>query len=222
MKSIKLIGLSLLAVFALGAFAAVSASAEEGFLPTPKGTILVLGGKSILEGANTENIKCEKLDDSTITFTNDKTASGKFHWLECTAAFGFQANSLGDAAGVILAEVKLLVCLDPKDVNGKLLEAFGVAGEVSKLHLEVPTVGVLKEVNGIALGLVLTAGPAKLWSVEFLGSKGAQTARSCLQGANTINHTLNVKTDTGAAESASENVEAGLVQFPEEVKLEDS
>jgi hypothetical protein len=223
MKSLKLIGLSLLAVFALGVFAAASASAEEGFLPTSKAN--ALGGLSKLETSAGAVIHCAKLDSSPITFSNDKHAKGTFHWLECTeGTFGTPVNSLGAKTGEILVPILLLVCLEPKDANGNLIDEFGVSGEIEgKLHLEAPSLGVLIEVLGAALGAVLTKGEAKLFVVEFTnnGIAGEQTVKDCLEGANVKLHNLLSSTNHGAEELASEDVQGGLVQFEKATVLMD-
>jgi len=223
MKSMKLIGLSLLALFALGAFAA-SASAEEGFLPTSKANIL--GGASTLETKAGSKIKCEKLDESAVTFTNDKTATATLHWSGCRAEGLFAVNSTGDAAEVILVKVKFLVCLDPKSSAGTLVDEFGVAGEVEgTAKLEVPAAKAEIEVKGTALGAVLTTGKAKLFSVEFLAAaakEGKQAVTECLQGTTKIVHNLLANKNKGAFEAASENVVGGLIQFEKETELMDS
>jgi hypothetical protein len=222
MKRMKLIGLMLLAVFALGAFAAATASAEEGFLPTQK-TGNALGGESTLNAGGI-SIVCKKLEESAITFTNDKTGTGTLRWTGCKAAGLFAMKSLGaTGAEEVLAPVKFLICLDAK--NGTtLVDNFGIAGEVvGKLHLEVPAVGQLTLITGTVLGAILTAGPAKLYSMEFLGAKGKQTITSCLQGATTLTHNLMTEeNENGKPVASSENVTGGLLQFKEEVKLEDS
>jgi hypothetical protein len=219
MKRFKPIGLLLLAIFALTAFAASTASAEEGFLPKQeKGNLL--GGESKLEAEGAPAIICKKLDESKFTFTSDKHGSGTVHWLECKASV-FPANSLGDASEVILVATELLVCLDPKNAEGKLLANFGVAGEVSGVHLEVPALGVLVEVNGRALGTI-EGVKAKLFGSKFEGEKGKQTVTECLEGANVKKHTLTSSENHGPAKAASENVVGGLIQFPAEVELMDS
>ncbi len=59
--------------------------------------------------------------------------------------------------------------------------------------------------------------------MEFLGSKGVQTVTSCLQGEKTITHNLlTEENENGKPVASSENVVGGLLQFKEEVKLEDS
>jgi hypothetical protein len=223
MKRFKPIGLLLLAIFALGAFAASTASAEEGFLPQQE-TGNLLGGESKLElEGGAAAINCKKLDASTFTASpkgSDKHSTGTIHWLECKASF-FSANSLGDASEVILVPTELLVCLDAKNAKGELLANFGVAGEVKGVHLEVPALGLLVEVNGRALGTV-EGTKGKLFGSKFAGKEGKQTVTECLEGANVKKHTLTGIENHGAAKAASENVVGGLLQFPAEVELMDS
>jgi hypothetical protein len=225
MKRFKPIGLLLLAIFALGAFAASTASAEEGFLEAgggkpAKGTLL--GGASTLaiEGGAAE-IKCTTLDDSTFTFSNDKHATGTIHWLGCKAAGVFPFDSLGDSSEIILVPAELLVCLDAKNSAGTLLANFGIAVEVKAVHLEIPATGSLIEVNGRALGTIEGA-KGTLFGSKFEGAKGTQTVTKCLEGANEKTHNLTGAENHGTPKPASENVVAGLLQFPKEVELMDS
>ena len=226
MKSLKLIGLAPMAVFALGAFAA-SASAEEGFLVggggTPKTTIF-LGGKLVLETSNKTKFECTKVDDTTLTFTNDKTFTSTLLFLGCKS-LGFAVNSEGDAAETVLVPVKFLVCLDPKNVKGELIDEFGIAGEVvGTLKLKIPAAGIGIEVKGTTLGAVLTKGSATLFNVEFKGSgtAGEQAVTSCLQGTTTLTHNLLESFNKGAFELASETIESGLIQFEKATELMDS
>jgi hypothetical protein len=231
MKSVRLFGLSLLALLALGAFAAATASAEEGFLPTPK-TANILGGTSTLGTASGFGITCEKLDESTITFNNEKEkepdshGTATLHWLGCTTLGKLVGvNSLGDKAKEILAKVLFLVCLDPTNPAGKLLANFGIAAETDEpVHLEEPSTGTLQIVTGRVIGIVLTVGPAKLWVVDFTAtSQGVQAADLCIKGVETKKHTLtSEENENKKPETGSEEVKAGLIQFPSEVKLEDS
>lgn len=225
MKSLKLIGLSLMALFALGSFAA-SAYAEEGFLVggnTTPTTALLLGGTSTLEEeGGSAGIVCNLLDSTTITFSNDKHGKATLHWLKCTI-LGFEAHSLGAKEGEILVPVLFLVCLDAKNAAGTLVDAFGVSGEVEgTAHIEAPAIGALVEVKGAALAAVLTSGKATLFNVEFKGEKGKQTVTECLEGTNKKVHNLLASANHGTFKPASENVVTGLIQFPKETELMDS
>lgn len=227
MKRMKLIGLSLLAIFALGALAVTTASAEEGFLPSP-GLANVLGGLSTLEIEGGGKITCEKLDETHIEFLSlepDRHAEGTLHWLGCKAENLFKANSLGDKEGEILVPVLLLVCLDTKNAEKKLVTEFGVlALVVGTTHLEVPAVGTLIEVKGQALASIKAKAGEKLtlFVAEFVGSKGKQNITKCLIGAKEVTHNLEGSTNHAAFKPASENVAGGLVQFESAVELMDS
>jgi hypothetical protein len=211
----------------------VSASAEEGFLPSP-GTATVLGGKSTLEIENKEGtgaegkIRCEKLDDSTITFLSlepDGHATGTLHWLECKAEGLFPAESKGAAKEEILVPVLLLVCLDPKSKAGKLLSEYGVLALVTgpgaggAQDIEILTVGILVEVKGQALGALLTV-KGKLFAVDFTGTAGLQDAAvECLVNGKPVKHNLLANMNKGVFKNASEEVVGGLVTFAKEVEL---
>jgi hypothetical protein len=227
MKSLKLIGLALIAVFALGAFAA-SASAEEGFLVggsgTPK-TGTFLGGSVVFETTSKSTIECTKVDDTTLTFTNDKTYTATLAILECKA-LGFGIRSEGDPAKTILVPVKFLVCLDPKNsVSKALVDNFGIVAEIAgTLKLEVEGVKVSVELKGQVLSAVLTTGKANLFNVEFAkgATAGSQAVTECLQGENKLGQTLLSSFNKGAFESTNEQITSGLVQFEKATELMDS
>ncbi len=222
MKSIRLLGLSLLAVLALGALAATTASAEEGFLPKPA-TATILGGLSTLQ-AGESKIECTTLDDSTITFTTDEHGTVTLRWLGCTTAAKLvKINSLGDKAGEILAKVLLLVCLDPTSPSGTLLEPFGFIAEPDEpVHLEEPAVGQLQIITGSVIGTFLTT-EGKLFIAHLDAPKGVQAATLCIKGTETKKGSLQVEeNENKAPKAASEEVAAALLQFAETVKLMDS
>jgi hypothetical protein len=224
MKSVRLLGLSLLAIFALGAFAAATASAEEGFLPK-QALGNILGGITVFTTNGKSTIQCEKLDESHIEFTTDEHGTVTLRWLECsTAGKLIGINSLGDKAKEILAKFLFLVCLDPTNSAGKLLANFGIAAETDEpVHLEAPTAGILWIVPGRFIGIVLTVGPAKLWVVDYANSNGLPLADLCIKGAETKKHTLTVEeNENKKPETLSLEIKAFLIQFPNEVKLEDS
>jgi hypothetical protein len=227
MKSLKLTGLLLLAAFTLAAVDAASAAAEAGFLlggtGTPK-TATILGGEFRLESSSKAKYGCEALDQSTLTFTNDKTATTVLHLLGCSFD-KFAFNSKGDKSGEVLLSLKFLVCLDPKNSAGTLLNEFGIAAEIEgTLTLEVPGIGEDIELKGTLLGAILTAGSAKLFVVAFTnsGTAGEQTVKRCLEGATTLEDNLLSSFNRGAFELVSEEVPSGLLQFAQAAALMDS
>jgi hypothetical protein len=104
MKRFRLLGLALLAVFALGALIATSASAAlPELLPVVKGTIWTgkSVGEPVLETLSELTIKCKAatMDGEQLT---DTLGHYHIHFAECQAATG-KCNNVGDLPGVILA-----------------------------------------------------------------------------------------------------------------------
>jgi hypothetical protein len=223
MKQMKLIGLAIFAILALGTMSAASAIAEEGFLPK-QATATVLGKTTTFANA-TQSTTCGELMSSTITMTTDEHGSATLWWLKCTAGGGlFSVNSLGDKAGEILAKVLFLVCLDPKDINDKLLQEFGLVIETDEpVHLELPAAGLLLVISGRVIGTIATIGTTKLFVIQFSGSAGSQTARSCTKGTESKQDTLTVEeNESKKPANFSLNIEGALLQFPNAVEPMDS
>ncbi|HTA06423.1 MAG TPA: hypothetical protein VK774_08675 [Solirubrobacteraceae bacterium] len=224
MKRIKLVGLTVFAILALSALGTASAIAEPGFLPK-QASANVLGGKyTIATVGGGLSLACAKLDASTITMTTDEHGSGTLSLLECKAAGLFTLNSLGDKAGVVLEPVLFLVCLDPKNAEGKLLGEFGFYIELDKpLHLEIPALGSLFTISGRIIGVILSKGKTKLFVVDLAEKPGTPFATSCKQGGETKGAELAVEeNEAKKTEPASEDAEGLLIQFPNEVELMDS
>jgi hypothetical protein len=219
MKRIRILGVALLALFALSAVMAVAASAEEGFLPLKAKGATVEGKVSTLNTAANLPIVCGKLDPSKGTFSSDKHATGTLQFLECTVA-GLAANSVGDASKTILAPVEFLVCL----TNSAELK-FGIAAEVvGTLNLEVPSLGAKITVKGRVIGeaTAKAGAKAKVFTVNYTGAKGVQNVTKCTDSSGTKEHTLQAESSlTKKLETASQNVESGTVTFEEEVELMD-
>jgi hypothetical protein len=225
MKHFRTIGLALLALLALGAFAASAASAEEGFLPLTNKKATVVGKKATFT-AGALAISCTVIDLalSPVTFANDKHGTGTLHFLKCTSA-GLAANSLGDGKEEILVPGEFLVCLEPKNAAGKVLGEFGIAVEVSKIHLEVPSIAQLIEINGLVIGVVLAKAGEKLknFKIDFVAPEKKQEAVSCIEGKNVKKHTLAAETNhAGGPVEGTEAVEGGELEFEEAQELMDS
>jgi hypothetical protein len=220
MKRIRILGASLLMLFAFGSVMAVEAYAEEGFLPLKAKGFTVEGGKSTLNTAANLPIICEKLDASKGTMEKDKHGTVTLQWLGCSIA-GLGFNSAGDAGKTVLAKVLFLVCL----INSTTLE-FGIAAETDEtINLEVPSEGVKIALKGRVISTVLAkAGvKAKVFSVDFVGEKGKQAVTKCTDAEGTKEHTLQAESSlTKKLETASLNVESGKSTFEEEVELMDT
>jgi len=152
MKRLRILGLSLLALFALGAIAANVALAEEGVLPPSNFTIK--GGAQKLANLNNEKIECASVTGTGVPLPESDTHStGTLDFTGCKA-FGFEAISLGDKGGVILAEVLYLVCLFGEGT--KLDWGVLVAPKELPFHIEVPALKELILVKGAIIGELLT------------------------------------------------------------------
>jgi hypothetical protein len=218
MRRITITGLTL-AVFTLAAVATTAATAELGFLPLTKKGATIEGGVSTLETASGGIISCLTLDPTSLTFVGDKHFTGTLHWLHCLL-MGFPINSLGDGSGEVLEATLLLACL----TNSASL-TFGVAAEVSKAHLEVPSLGILMFVNGSVLGLILRKAGEKATSasVDFEGSKGVQVVKECSDSSGTKKQSLTVElNENKKTEAVSQNIEKGTLKFEETLELMDT
>jgi hypothetical protein len=217
MKRFRIIGLSLLALFALGAFAATTASAEEGVLPLKVKTfnVLIKSKTAVLETSSEAlpPIICTALTGSG-SFETDSHGKATLDFDSCTAG-GFPANSLGDTAGLILAPGLFLICL-----TGSL--EFGLFFELtSPVHIEVPSIaGLLFLVEGTVIGKIdAKAGELlKLIVVLFHGKKGVQETKVCTDEKGGKKEASLKEGENKLA--ASEEVEA-LIQFGENEELMD-
>jgi len=186
MKRLRILGLSLLALFALGAIAANAALAEEGVLEPQNFSIK--GGAQKLENLNKESITCTSVTGNGVPLPagekdRDTHSTGTLTFTGCTSG-GFAANTLGDVAGTILSEVLYLLCL----LNSATLD-WGVLIEPKPqpVHIEVPALKILILVKGAIIGDLLTklAGvllegqpEGKEFGVQFL-EKDATTRTKC-------------------------------------------
>jgi hypothetical protein len=219
MKRFRIIGLSLLALLALGAFAASSANAVEGFLPLTNKTFKVLtkSAEATLETASTETppVKCKELKGEG-TFETDSHGKATLDFEKCTT-LGFSGNSLGDAEGLVLLPGSFLVCL----INSKTL-TFGFFFELtSPVHEVIPAIaGVLITYEGAIIGEI-AAKEGTLFAINFKGKKGTQeVAKECVDEKGGVKKG-SLKTSDPKSEGASVNLEA-LIQSPETQKLMDT
>lgn len=222
MKRLRIVGLLLLALFALGAFAASMASAEEGVLPAETST--GEGGKGALETLSGESIKCTKVSIKEAKFLekSDQHGTAKLEFSGCKAFALFTevpANSLGDASEVILSNILYLICLvEPKTL------VFGILIQPTATeHIEIPSLKALALVKGAVIAKKEGAELAgKEFKFSLKGKGGDQTeALSCEINGKKFSHSFESGLDSGSDEHASEEAKFTL-KFPKEVKLEDS
>ncbi len=228
MKRIRIMGCTLLALFALSAVMAATASAEAGFLPRTNPKFTIEGGLSTLNTAGGLLLSCSSLDPSKGTLANAKHATVALNWLKCTSA-GFSFNSENDKgqSGTILIEVLLLVCLKPENSEGKVLGEFGIAAEIDKgpITIEEPSVSEKLKLKGTIIGVVTAKAGEKLseFKVAFTGEKGKQVVAKCKDGTETKPESLLMESSlTKVNEVASENIAGGEIVFEKEQELMDS
>jgi hypothetical protein len=215
-------GSALLIVLAL--LAATTVAAEEGFLPVkPKEATIT--AKTVSFHVGPAIVLCTQIDlaSSVIKFENDKHGKGTLRILGCFSA-GMGFNSLGDSRGEILMPILLLICLEPKNSAGKVLGEFAIAVEVEKVHLEIPAIGGLFELNGRLLGLMSAkAGESlKEFSVAFRSEKEHQEVASCKEGKSEKTNTLTAEENEGLSGALTENTEGYVIEFTEAQQLMDS
>jgi hypothetical protein len=157
MKRLRILGLSLLALFALCAIAANVALGEEGVLEPQNFTIK--GGTQTLENLNKESITCKSVTGNGVPLPagekdRDTHSTGTLTFKECIS-FGFAANTLGDPSGTIKSNVLYLLCLlsSTKLDWGVLVEPTPTGTTV---HIEVPAFKALILVKGAVIGELLT------------------------------------------------------------------
>jgi hypothetical protein len=221
MKRLRILGVSLLALFALGALAASSSSALEGLLPLNQ-SFTVLSKTAKLETTNKEQITCgETKGNGQAEKESNTHGTVTFDFLKCEI-LGFPAFSLGEKEpkeikeALILVEVLYLICLLANLV-------FHIFLTIDKpVHIEAPALGVLVNVTGTVIGTLLTA-KGKLLVADFTGKEGKQeNGTECKDEAGNVKKAeLLSEKDPEKALKASENVEGGLIQFTNEVELMD-
>jgi hypothetical protein len=221
MKQVRITGLMLLALFALGSFVASAASATEGVLPPSNFT--GSGGAGQLETLSKEKIECTAVSVKEGKMTNDEegTASLDFEGCKAVTFFGsFSANTLGDAAGIILAKVKSTVCL----VKSAEL-VFGLAiAPTETVHVEVPAVGALLLVKGTVIAELEGKGlKGKEFKFKLAGKEGDQTAAlKCEALGKVFTHSYEAALDSASKdEHASQNAKF-TIKFEKEVELMDA
>jgi hypothetical protein len=219
MKQIRILGLALLALFALGAASASMASAEEGVLPTQTKPFTIKGAAATLLTLEKEEIKCKATSgEGKFLEKSDQHATGSFIFKECTA-LGLASNTLGDASGTIKANVLFLICLvEPKTL------VFGVLIQPTEtVHVEVPSVKALLLVKGAVIGELETTGlEGTLWNISLKGKNGDQEKPlKCEINGNVFKYSFESGLDTKADLDASEEALAD-VTFAETVKLMDT
>jgi hypothetical protein len=216
MKRLRTIGLTLLALLALGAFAASTASAEEGLLGPAEGEENSgKGGAGTLESVSKSKTSCKAVSILEVKLLpkSDIHGTADLHFTGCTA-FGFPINSLGDASGVVLMYVLFLVCLLANLTFHLVLSILGekLLEETGSVHTEVPALGLLLRITGAIIatnlsGLKGDKSEGKVFKFELKGKEGKQeVATSCEIAGKKLTNTLQAElNENGKPEALSWN-----------------
>jgi hypothetical protein len=169
MRIFKLIGV-LVCALAVSAVAITTASAS--ILPGATGTSITGGSeKATLQVKGGASITCPKSTATgEITGETPSTASVSITFgPKCTTA-GLPINSLGAAAGIIVANVTVKECAS----NPGILEL-----ETAPLHLEVPSTKLLLAVLGVALGEIEPGVKQTTYALSLTQKEGKNTVETC-------------------------------------------
>ncbi len=197
MRIFKLIGV-LVCALALSAIAVATASASTlpGALGTTitggseKATLQVKGGASITCPESSAAGEVKSTEEATVTITFGK---------KCTTA-GLPVNSLGAAAGTIVANVTVKLC----ESSAGTLEL-----QTAPIHLEVPSTKLLLVVEGTALGSVEENVKATTFPLTVTQKEGKNTIEVC--GKTKL--VLETSTDGGAFVQSGEEAKNAKLTF---------
>jgi hypothetical protein len=176
MRHVKLLLTMVMAIAAITAIEATTASAEEGLLPIGA-TFTGKAGAGTLETLRGLPIQCAGF---ILTGGVVNTESGKIAHIDfekCTV-LGFPAptNSLGDQAEIVLVDnVTILLCLiTPASL------VFGVLLKLTEpVHLVAPTIGVLLNINGTIVGKIEPNGSGTVKKIVFEKTGGDASIKEC-------------------------------------------
>jgi hypothetical protein len=177
MSRVMVVVLATSATLLAGIAAPASTLALPEFLPNPEGLAITLSGTSgagqlQIQGGGTVKCEKDKVLGELLTFTH---LDINVHFEGCKA-IGFQANSVGDSAGIILVKGLALLCY----IN-KALKTVGLNVEVTPtLQIEVPTAHQKVEVKGKVIGEVKPVNVKQSTSeVVFTQKEGKPGIEKC-------------------------------------------
>ena len=227
MKVARLFGITLVAVFALGAMLASTASAIPKFkLPITNRAFLAVSGLSILR-APAEKISIDCIDSHTVgTILGDDEVDAVIHFLGCTVAVNGGTCSIksvgapGEEGLIITNLLKGLLGLlhSPNNAAGILFEPSANHIFVTLAATNSPCSTIETAVEGSVAGLFSPTGKLQstaLISLAPTSATGKQEVTLILTLAGVVKPKL---TSFGAAESTQE--QDAVVTFAEAVEVD--
>jgi hypothetical protein len=216
MKRLKILGLALVAAFALSALAVASASATVAVILGGPTTFTGKGGKATLSTVGGTELKAENVEATgTIPVNDARLGTYTFDFKKVTSSLGGEctsllANGTQDTKGLVLVEGEYhLAHLSTNHNHWELVFLF------STLHIECEKTllgTILIEVrtrNGNGIVCLVQAGDALTHTLTVKATKGVQEIKEYEynEGENRTNVGLESSLNGGAFEEAGENVE---------------
>jgi hypothetical protein len=218
MKRLKILGLALVAAFALSALAVASASATVAVILGGPTTFTGKGGKAVLSTVGGTTLEAESVSaEGTVPVNDARLGAYKFDFAkvkvgggvggECTSLL---ANGTQDAKGHVIVEGEYHVAhLTANKAHWELVFLF------STVHIECEKTllgTILIEVrtrNGNGIVALVSSGDALTHTLTIKATKGVQEIKEYEynEGENRTNVGLESSTNGGAFEEAGENVE---------------
>jgi hypothetical protein len=221
MKQLRTIGLALMALCALGAFAASIASAETlpEFMNALANTWTARGGEGTLFGA--APIKCTEVSGSGTTEVSGKLGTWTTDFHGCTVVIlgkTLICSSLGDREGLILTGGTWHL------VRGPRTDPILIWFLLNELHIECAGSGLaaLVIVRGNVLGLIRAIGTTKKVFEVLVNAKGAteQETKEFINNSGTsVKAQLLSNLNGGAFSESGENAGRSTVETEKATEL---
>jgi len=218
MKRLKILGLALVAAFALSALAVASASATVAVILGGPTSFTGKGGKATLSTVGGTELKAENVEATGTVPVNDaRLGKYTFDFKKVTTQLGGEctsllANGALDTKGLVLVEGEYHVAhLTANKAHWELV--FLLLPTVLHIVCEKTLVGtILIEVrtrNGNGIVCLVQAGDALTHTLICKATKGVQEIKEYEynEGENRTNVGLESSTNGGPFEEAGENVE---------------
>jgi hypothetical protein len=219
MKRLKILGLALVAAFALSALAVASASATVAVILGGPTTFTGKSGKATLSTVGGAEIKCEKAEVSNGNFTeNDARLAVNVLFdfgTGCSTQLGGKctsllANGTLDTIGLLLMTVEVhFAHLSTNHNHWEIVFLFPTLHIVCEKTLVGTILIEVRTRNGNGVAGLISSGDATKHTLTILGSKGVQEIKEYEynEGENRTNVGLESSTNGGAFEEEAWSME---------------